>query len=96
MICHQVYASYKYPRAEVQRLRPGRTVTQATEFTPRMLTSAATGETRRVGPFHMKPDTALRCQPRHFLHANRVDKRCWLLYLKWHYPFTKEEFPGGS
>ncbi|CAL8462316.1 g1849 [Coccomyxa elongata] len=56
----QVYASYKYPRSEVQQLRPGRVVTQATEFTPRMLTSAATGETRRVGPFDMKPNIALR------------------------------------
>ncbi len=57
----QVYASYKYPRLEVQQLRPGRVVTQATEFTPRMLTSAATGETCRVGPFDMKPNIALRC-----------------------------------
>jgi hypothetical protein len=56
----QVYASYKYPRAEVQRLRPGPAIAQAQPFSGRMLTSAATGETRRVGPFHMKPATALR------------------------------------
>ncbi|KAK9906709.1 hypothetical protein WJX75_006533 [Coccomyxa subellipsoidea] len=55
----QVYASYKYPRSEISGLRPGRLVTQATEFTPRMLTSS-NGETRRMGPFDMKPGTALR------------------------------------
>ena len=59
----QVYGSYKYPRAEVQRLRPGPAVAQAQAFSARMLTSSATGETRRVGPFHMKPGTALRLDP---------------------------------
>jgi hypothetical protein len=58
----QVYASYKYPRAQVQRLRPGRAVEQAGEFTRSTLTSSS-GDTRRVGPFHMKPDTALRYMP---------------------------------
>ncbi|CAL5227592.1 g10591 [Coccomyxa viridis] len=56
----QVYASYKYPRTDIQRLRPGKLLQQATDFTPNMLSSPDSGESRRVGPFHMKPATAIR------------------------------------
>ena len=56
----QVYASFKYPRTEIQRLRPGKLLQQATDFSPNMLSSPDTGESRRVGPFHMKPATAIR------------------------------------
>ena len=56
----QVYASFKYPRIDIQRLRPGKLLQQATDFSPNMLSSPDTGESRRVGPFHMKPATAIR------------------------------------
>ena len=56
----QVYASFKYPRTDIQRLRPGKLLQQATDFSPNMLSSPDTGESRRVGPFHMKPATAIR------------------------------------
>ena len=56
----QIYASWKYPRIDIHQLRPGKLVQQATDFTPIMLSSPDTGEARRVGPFHMKPATAIR------------------------------------
>lgn len=56
----QVYGSYKYPRTDIHRLRPGKIIQQATGFTPNILSSPDTGESRRVGPFHMKPATAIR------------------------------------
>lgn len=60
LLLPQVYASYKYPRTDIHRLRPGKLMQQATDFTPNMLSSPDTGESRRVGPFHMKPATAIR------------------------------------
>lgn len=57
----QVYGAYKYPRAQMHQLRPGAAVAQAGAMTPQTLTSPADGATRRVGPFEMKPQVALRC-----------------------------------
>ena len=57
----QVYGAYKYPRAQMHQLRPGAAVAQAGPMTPQTLTSPADGATRRVGPFEMKPQVALRC-----------------------------------
>ena len=57
----QIYASYKYPRSEINALRPGAAVQIARKFDPNMVTSDHDGGTRRVGPFQMKPAVALRC-----------------------------------
>lgn len=59
----QVYGAYKYPRAQMHQLRPGPAVAGAGPLTPQVLTSPADGATRRVGPFEMKPQVALRCGP---------------------------------
>ena len=59
----QVYGAYKYPRAQMHQLRPGPAVAAAGPLTPQVLTSPADGATRRVGPFEMKPQVALRCGP---------------------------------
>ena len=55
----QVYGSYKYIRVEMDRLRPGAALAEAVEFSGDLLASPG-GGTRRVGPFTMKPHTALR------------------------------------
>ena len=60
-VSRQVYGAYKYPRAQMHQLRPGAAVAQAGPMTPQTLTSPADGATRRVGPFEMKPQVALRC-----------------------------------
>jgi len=56
----QVYASYKYPRRQIDQLRPGATISLARPFESSMVDSDFDGSTRRVGPFQMKPDVALR------------------------------------
>lgn len=56
----QVYASYKYPRSEIDKLRPGPTASLARKFDGTMVVSDFDQSTRRVGPFQMKPATALR------------------------------------
>lgn len=56
----QVYASYKYPRPEINRLKPGPAAAIAHSFDGSMVVSDFDGSTRRVGPFQMKPAVALR------------------------------------
>ena len=68
----QVYGAYKYPRAQMHQLRPGAAVAQAGPMTPQTLTSPADGATRRVGPFEMKPQVALRCVNTMQVHATVV------------------------
>ncbi|KAK9807034.1 hypothetical protein WJX72_011376 [[Myrmecia] bisecta] len=55
----QIYASHKYPRSEINYMRPGPHVAAAQAFEPPML-EAPDGSTRRVGPFTMKPAVAQR------------------------------------
>ncbi len=63
----QVYASYKYPRTNLENLRPGKFLQQATDLHPSMLSSDM-GEDRRVDPFDMKPATLIRLA--HHLHTH--------------------------
>jgi len=45
----------------MHQLRPGPAVAEARPLTLDILASPADGATRRVGPFEMKPDVALKC-----------------------------------
>ena len=56
----QIYASYKYPRTDIDRLKPGAAASIARKFDRSMVVSAYDQSTRRVGPFQMKPAVALR------------------------------------
>ena len=56
----QIYASYKYPRPEVDKLKPGAAASIARKFDGSMVVSDYDKSTRRVGPFQMKPAVALR------------------------------------
>lgn len=56
----QIYASYKYPRTEIDKLKPGAASSIARKFDRSMVVSAYDESTRRVGPFQMKPAVALR------------------------------------
>ncbi|CAL5223953.1 g6557 [Coccomyxa viridis] len=55
----QVYASYKYPRTEIENLRPGKLLQQATDSHPSVLFSSKSGDGPQLGPFHMKPATLI-------------------------------------
>lgn len=58
----QLYASWKYPRADMEALAPGALIGRARGMSPDMLAAyaGAPSETRRVGAFTVTPDVARR------------------------------------
>ncbi|GBF95931.1 hypothetical protein Rsub_08054 [Raphidocelis subcapitata] len=58
----QLYAAYKYPRADIDALRPGPLIGSARPITPDMLQAGpgAPSDTRRVGAFTLPPEVARR------------------------------------
>ena len=73
----QLYASYKYPRGEIHKLKPGTAASLAQPLTPDMLQSPD-GSTRRVGPFNMKPDTAKKYTYSQIVSHQRAMAEQWL------------------
>ncbi|MEW5313915.1 MAG: hypothetical protein WDW38_005447 [Sanguina aurantia] len=76
----QTYASFKYPRSDIDVLRPGPLLQLARSLDPEMLksSSGSPGTLRTVGPFTMRPEAArhmvgnwIRYLPslRHTLHT---------------------------
>ncbi|KAI8466101.1 MAG: hypothetical protein J3K34DRAFT_524776 [Monoraphidium minutum] len=65
----QLYAAWKYPRADVEALRPGPAVGAARAITPDMLEASpgSPSATRYVGAFTLQPDVARR------LLASRIE-----------------------
>eukprot|EP00798_Chlamydomonas_sp_ICE-L_P016196 gene16196-22359_t len=57
----QVYANHKYPRPDIQVMRPGASLVTAVPLHPRMMGSASSpGLLRRVQAYKMPPDAARR------------------------------------
>ena len=58
----QLYAAWKYPRRDMEALRPGPLVGRARAMAPDMLSAnpSAPADTRRVGAFTVTPDVARR------------------------------------
>lgn len=57
----QLYGAHKYPRSHAQAMAPGPAVNRSEPFKSSVLeVSDGSGDTRRVGPFEIHPDEALR------------------------------------